>query len=118
MTTGNVQTRAPGFCYRAEVLRVLDGDTIELMIDVGFHQFTKQICRLTGLNCQELDTPLGVEAKQYTEAWFASDKRCIVETVRDKREKYGRYLVRVMDFSGRCLNVELLRNNLATLYMQ
>lgn len=97
---------------------MLDGDTLELSIDLGFHTFTKQICRLVGLNCPERDTDKGLAAKQYTEAFFASDKRCTVETVRDRREKYGRYLATVFDAGGRCLNVSLIENNLAATYLQ
>jgi micrococcal nuclease len=57
--------------YRATVLRILDGDTVELVIDLGFTVQWKSTCRLYGINTPELTSkdPLirakALEAKQY-----------------------------------------------------
>jgi endonuclease YncB( thermonuclease family) len=57
--------------YRAKLHRVIDGDTFELDIDLGFGCWTRQTIRLQGLDCPERNTPEGRAAKAFTEAWFA-----------------------------------------------
>ena len=43
--------------YRAELERVVDGDTIDVTIDLGFHiKLTKQRCRLKGIDTPESRT--------------------------------------------------------------
>lgn len=113
-----VQSMPSLFSYRATLLRVVDGDTLELECDLGFRTFVRQVFRLVGVNCPEMNTAEGKAARQYTEAWFASDKQCVIQTVRDKREKYGRYLARVLDAQGRCLNADLINNHMGVLYIE
>jgi endonuclease YncB( thermonuclease family) len=51
--------------YMAKVTRVIDGDTIEVEIDLGFKIKHTTILRLSGINAPELRTPEGVAAKRY-----------------------------------------------------
>lgn len=46
-----------------EVLRVIDGDTFVCQVDLGFYTWTRQSCRLAGLNANEHDQPGGPEAR-------------------------------------------------------
>ena len=55
------------YTYRAWVLRVLDGDTIEAVIDLGFGFTTKQTLRLRAIDSPEFPTRAGVEAKEFAE---------------------------------------------------
>ncbi len=80
--------------YIAKVTRVIDGDTIEVEIDLGFKIKHTTILRLSGINAPELRTPEGVAAK----AWLVQrieGKSVAVRTFKDKKEKYGRYLALV-----------------------
>ncbi len=80
--------------YLAKVVRVIDGDTIEVEIDLGFKIRQTTILRLSGINAPELRTPEGVAAK----AWLVQrieGKSVAVQTFKDKKEKYGRYLALV-----------------------
>ena len=104
------------FCYRAECVFVHDGDTLTVLVDLGFGTFRKERLRLLGLNCPERGTPQGIAATEYTQAWFASGKSCQIQTVKDRREKYGRYLARVVSLDGRCLNDDLLKHEMALPY--
>jgi micrococcal nuclease len=107
------------FTYRVEtVKRVVDGDTLELLIDLGFHTFRAEKIRLALLNCPELSTPAGKEAKRYAELWLTCAGRDLaIQTIRDKREKYGRYLGILHDLSSQTtLNQDLLENGHATPY--
>ena len=42
------------FRYTAEVLRILDGDTIEVSLDLGFYLRSRLVLRLAGVNTMEL----------------------------------------------------------------
>lgn len=39
--------------YKAQLLRVVDGDTIDAMIDLGFETYVKRRIRMTGINAPE-----------------------------------------------------------------
>jgi endonuclease YncB( thermonuclease family) len=47
------------YIYKAELIRVVDGDTVELMIDQGFSDFTEQKMRLYGIDSPEMRTNAG-----------------------------------------------------------
>jgi micrococcal nuclease len=54
----------PAYQYRAAVVRVVDGDTLILDVDLGFHVWLRgQSFRLLGCNARELHDPGGVEAR-------------------------------------------------------
>jgi micrococcal nuclease len=109
----------PAYAYRASVNRVIDGDTLELTIDLGFSVFTKAIVRLQGINCSESNTEKGRLAKHSVDEWLTAQTGSLtVETVKDKREKYGRMLAKVYGANGRTLNDYLLKRNLAQPYLE
>jgi micrococcal nuclease len=64
------------FWYGATVLNVVDGDTIDLMIDLGFSIHHKIRVRLYGVNTPESRTKdlaekeLGLKAKSFTKDWL------------------------------------------------
>jgi len=60
--------RPTGFIYNAEVLRVVDGDTFELKIDLGFKIVHENTFRLYGVNTPETrgkERPQGLKVKEY-----------------------------------------------------
>lgn len=91
---------------------VVDGDTLNVTIDLGFHITHHNTLRLYGVNAPEMRTPEGPPAKQFVIDWL--DKHCpdgtfIIRTIKDKREKYGRYLADVWDMAMvHSLNVDLV----------
>lgn len=44
------------YIYNAELIRVIDGDTIEAMVDLGFYTWHKVIVRLHGIDAPESRT--------------------------------------------------------------
>lgn len=80
--------------YRVKAIKVIDGDTVDVILDLGFHVTVTLRFRLAGINCPEMNTPAGKGAKAFVEDWF----RCrpvetlTALTIRDKTEKYGRYI--------------------------
>ena len=57
--------------YRVlDILRVLDGDTIDSRIDLGFGLQANLRFRVAGVDCPELNTPEGKVARDFTAAWL------------------------------------------------
>jgi len=81
--------------YKAEILRVVDADTLRIRCDLGLNIFTDVTVRLWGIDAPELSTVDGKAAKAFVESMCPVGSIVEIETIKDKREKYGRYLVRV-----------------------
>lgn len=125
--------------YRAELARVIDGDTIDFRVDLGFgHHVTPLRIRLAGLNTPEIrgpDKEAGAEAAQYVAAWCTETIAAaspVMDTGRDpgwpfvleteKTGKYGRWLATVWARAGTgtigpSLNRLLLEEGHATLWI-
>lgn len=85
------------FIYQASVAKVVDGDTLDLQIDLGFGVFTRQRVRLLGINAAEHGTELGDKATAFARDWVQEHGPVFtVRTQKDKKEKYGRYLATVL----------------------
>jgi endonuclease YncB( thermonuclease family) len=86
-----------------EVLRDIDGDTFVCQVDLGFYTWTRQSCRLAGLNTNEPDEPGGPQAREELTRLLTLG----AVTVRSVRvDKYaGRFdaLVFVLGSGGRTL---------------
>jgi micrococcal nuclease len=87
------------YCYRAQVLHVVDGDTLDLMVSLGFDMNYKARFRLTGINTPESYGPTacdeGRAAKQFLIDTLPVGMAVMVKTTKDKKEKYGRFLAEV-----------------------
>lgn len=86
-------TKADLFTYTAEILKVVDGDTLWVRIFLRPDQWVKQKLRLRDLDCPEMDTVAGKAAKRYVENLVAQAETVIVSTT--KPDKYDRYLADV-----------------------
>jgi len=108
--------------YKATVERIVDGDTIDLTIDLGFKITTHQRIRLAGIDTPEIfsvkkDTPeynLGLEARNYVENRLATnDNKVVIETEK-YTGKYGRYIGTItLADSAITLNDELVEKGFA-----
>jgi micrococcal nuclease len=100
------------YSYRAKILRVIDGDTFKMRVDLGLNIYTDITVRLYEVNTPETwgvkkdsqEYRNGMAAKKFVEDWIEENKDengyLFVETIKDKKGKYGRYLVRIWDSSG------------------
>ena len=83
------------FTYLAVVDRIVDGDTIDLNVDLGFRVWNRDRFRLAGI-----DTPERGQAG-WSEATAELTRLCpigspvIIESQKPDRDKYGRWLVRI-----------------------
>jgi micrococcal nuclease len=83
--------------YKATITSVHDGDTITADVDLGFHVWINdEKFRLMGIDAPELPGAAGVAARDAL-AKRILGREMIICTVKDRREKFGRYLVRVYD---------------------
>lgn len=116
------------FWYGAKVLKVIDGDTIDLSIDLGFKIHHEIRVRLFGVNTPESRTKdlkekeLGLKAKQFTQDWLTNHQWVFVNTIPDKDDKYGRILAKVYssenisDPKTACLNTDIIQSGYAREY--
>lgn len=106
------------YTYKISDIRVVDGDTIECIVDVGFHIKLKQKFRFTGIDCPEIkgeSREQGLVATEYTKKFFSEfEKGYWVETA--KPDKWGRWLAKVYNKNNVCLNTQLLSEGLAVPY--
>lgn len=103
------------FFYRAKLLNVVDGDTVDLEVDLGFNIFIRERFRLAGINAYEISTEKGKIAKAYVEKRFAeNNNECVIRS--EKKEKYGRWLAWIWFDGEKTLNEELVELGLAVRY--
>lgn len=91
--------------FTAEVFRVIDGDTVEVL-------FREQPLRVSlhGVDCPDRDQVYGEEAKGFTSSLVSQETVEVVVVIQDK---LGRIWTRVLLPDGRSLNRELVRAGLA-----
>lgn len=101
----------PVYCYRVhKVLRIVDGDTYDVLLDVGFEGYQKKRLRLMGIDTWETKGPekaQGLIAKDYAADLLLNAKKVYTQTIMDATGKYGRVLAWVW-VDGECVNKLLL----------
>ena len=119
--------------YKCSLDRVIDGDTIDVCIDLGFDVLTRKRCRLLGIDTPESRTSdkeekkYGLQSKKKLVEWclkaIESDKDDIHLEIRCKqgktKDKYGRVLAEVWIIEGETetnVNGWLCHNNYAVPY--
>lgn len=113
------------YLYKATVVRVVDGDTVDLEIDLGMNVFVKERIRLARINTPETygvkkdseEYKAGMKAKKRLEE-LVLGKEIALETVKDKKGKYGRYLGELYtnDKDWICINSLMIKEGLAKPY--
>lgn len=106
--------------YRSTVLRVVDADTLHLHVDLGLDVSTRLTVRLLGVDAPEARTPEGDAATAWVREQLPQGARVRIGTVKDRREKFGRYLASV-EYAGpdgepRDLAAELTARGMARTY--
>lgn len=89
--------------YDAEVTNVVDGDTMDVKLDLGFNISKTVRVRLNGVDTNEIfgvpkdseEYEKGIAQKKFVEDFAYNSNALIVETLKDDTGKYGRYLARI-----------------------
>ena len=103
--------------YRAFVQNVVDGDTVDVRLDLGCKVFVEKRLRLARINAWEVrgtERPAGLIARDWLRGKILG-KHCIIETIRDRTGKYGRLLAEI-EIDGGNINDALVANNHARDY--
>ncbi len=89
------------YFYESLVTNVVDGDTIDVRVDLGFRASIEQRLRFYGINAPEIrgeERERGLEAKKFVEEHLL-DKEIWIETIKGRTQeqtgKFGRYLAKI-----------------------
>lgn len=104
------------YIYRGKVVKIVDGDTVVIQIDLGFNMSMTDSFRLYGINAPELSTQSGKDTKVYLQGILPVNSDVIVQTHKDNREKYGRWLAKIF-INDSDVNMELIRTGHAVTYL-
>ncbi len=96
--------------YNAELIKVIDGDTIKLKVDCGFRLTYTDNFRLARINAPEVrgdEREQGLKAKVFVINEFSQSRFCTVETI--KHGKY-RWVAEITLADGTNLSDRLVEN--------
>lgn len=99
--------------YRGVVQRVVDGDTLYALIDVGFSTYVYHSIRVYGIDSPELYTSDPIEkekgraARAYLESICPPTTKCTLRTDKD-RTTFGRYIASILLADGRDVASEMV----------
>jgi len=105
------------YTYRALVVNVVDGDTIDVTVDLGFKISSRMRLRLAGINAPETrgsERQAGLESKHWLNRQVLA-RWITVVTERDKKGKYGRYLATLI-IDGVNINEKMVARGYAKWY--
>ena len=109
------------YIYKAKIVRVIDGDTLEMMVDLGFSVWINQSLRLYGINAPETRTKdpvekaAGLVSKQWLQDQVSAAKDVQLKSI--SVDKYGGRFDGILYLDGRDINKEMLDKGLAKPFM-
>lgn len=91
--------------YKAKLVRIIDGDTMEFVLDLGFNIKKQTVIRLLDVDTHEVHgnhSRKAIKEQKFAEKWFKKyyleeeEYPYLVQTLKDP-DSFGRYLGRVYD---------------------
>jgi len=108
--------------YKCKILRVVDGDTVDVDIDLGFGIWMhKERVRLLGIDTPESRTrdkeekKFGLLSKEYVKSRYPVGSMAILRTHKDKTGKFGRILGELV-WKDSTINKIMVDEHYAVLY--
>jgi len=97
------------YFYKGLVTKVYDGDTFTIDIDLGLSTWIKgEKIRLHRINAPEVtgkEKPKGIKSRNYLRKLILN-KTIYFRSIKDRKEKYGRYLAEVfIEKEGKLVNL-------------
>lgn len=91
------------YTYEAELVEVIDGDTFDFQVDLGFFTYKQVRVRLRDVDTAEIygvkkesnEYKRGQEQKRFSKEQLSEADEIILKTYKDETGKYGRYLANV-----------------------
>ena len=113
--------------YNCELVRVVDGDTVDVDIDLGFGMWLKnERIRLYGIDTPESRTrdleekQAGLYAKKVVQDYLPKNKPATLVTIQDKGGKFGRTLgkfkIKEKDDKWFWLHETMIKNHIGVEY--
>ena len=94
--------------YKCEILRVIDGDTVDVDIDLGFGVWLrKERVRIHGIDTPESRTrdleekKYGLAAKEFVKGYLKAGSDQLLQTEKDKTGKFGRILGKFLVYDAK-----------------
>lgn len=88
-------TLGAGYIYTGRVIRVIDGDTLDVEVDLGFRLTYRTPLRLAHINAPEKNTRDGYAALVFVKEWAGELPLDVYVQTYKPYDKYGRYLATV-----------------------
>lgn len=88
-----------------EVVRVIDGDTVDMRISLGFHVEMSLRFRLVRINAPEMKTIGGPLARDWALVWL---NQASLRVISHKTDDYGRWLGDIIRADGHSLSDDLI----------
>lgn len=102
------------YAYKATVEKIVDADTVDFNVDLGFNIYSKIRVRLLGVNAPERGTTAGKAATDWLTGYLPAGHQVTIDVFKS-REKYGRWLAHI-SYNGTNVNEELIKNGHAIRY--
>jgi micrococcal nuclease len=96
--------------YKAIVNRVVDGDTVNLTIDLGFRLSYTANCRMAGINAPEMSEDAGKASKDALRLLIGQGE--VVDIISAGLDKYGRPIV-IIKHRGDDINIKMITQGFA-----
>jgi micrococcal nuclease len=113
--------KQPDYIYEAIVIHIVDGDTVDLRVDLGFRVQRTDRFRLYGINAPEMrgiDKELGRQARAALETMIPVGSPILIKTHRGM-DKYGRWLAEILTpDSASTVNELMVARGFAAEYMK
>jgi micrococcal nuclease len=113
--------------YRCKVVKIIDGDTVDVDIDLGFGVWMrKQRIRMYGIDTPESRTRdkeekrYGLAAKRFLTDMLDDPKGVVLKTHKDGKGKFGRILGelwRTTNYADKSINEYMIEKHHAVRYM-
>jgi len=100
--------------YRAKIAKIVDGDTVDLDVDLGFHVTHRIRARLARIDTPEMNTAEGKTVRALLVERAPAGTDVIVAT--GKGDRYGRWIAEVILASGLNISDWLLADGHAKPY--
>lgn len=118
-----------GYLRNTRLKSVVDGDTVRVLIDLGFRVYREESIRLEGISAPHLwrvsqeEIGRARECRDYVVRWFerhetncSKNKKWPFIIVSSNGEGFGRYMGRISCLKGHCLNDDILQTGLVKAY--
>ena len=109
--------------YKCKIRRIVDGDTIDVDIDLGFDMWIhNERIRVMGIDTPESRTrdleekKFGLAAKEFVRSLFPIGSEQIIKTHKDETGKYGRVLGDFILSDGKLFSAHMIENHHAVAY--